>query len=302
MQRILTFHNSETESMRVDAFLVRRNLPRCSVKLLKKPQNHIYVNGKEVYVIERVYPGDTVTVEFHEKISEEDRLIPTDLPIDIVYEDEDILIVNKSADMSVHPVRTNLENTLANAVTYYYASQGQTDFVFRCLNRLDRYTSGLTLIAKNPLSAQILSEEMKNRRIHRTYLGIAEGKLSEPVGVIDAPIARETEEEIRRIVDFTRGQTAITEYEVLDYNAEADVSLLRFQLKTGRTHQIRVHMNYLGHPLIGDILYNPDNHLMERSALHAAQLQFTHPVTRQEMVIKKDMPSDMSLFFPEMHI
>ena len=301
MQRILTFQSNETESMRVDSFLLRQNLPRCSVKLLKKLQNHIYVNGKEVYVIERVNPGDTVTVEFHEEIKDEDRLIPTDLPLDIVYEDEDILIVNKSADMSVHPVRTNLENTLANAVTYYYSARGQNDFVFRCLNRLDRYTSGLTLIAKNALSAQILSEDMQNRRIHRTYLGIAEGKLSEPIGIIDAPIARETEEEIRRIVDFTRGQTAITEYEVLDYNAEANVSLLRFQLKTGRTHQIRVHMNYLGYPLIGDILYNPENHLMERSALHAAMLEFTHPITRVAMVIKKDMPSDMSFFFPKFH-
>ena len=298
MQRIVKYSADILSPMRVDAFLRQKGLPPSSIRLLKKERNHIYINDREVYVIEPVQPTDSVSLEFNEAISMDDKLIQTEIPLDIVYEDADLLIINKQSDLSVHPVRTNLENTLANAVAFYYAAQGHEDFVFRCINRLDRYTSGLCILAKNPLSAQILNEAMKRREIKRTYVAICDGLFEEKEGVVDAPIGRVSEEGIARFVDFDNGQRAITNYRVIKEDPKQNISLVEFHLLTGRTHQIRVHMQYIGHPLLGDSLYNPEDKRMQRTALHACRLEFTHPLTKETMDIKKDMPLDMSELFP----
>ena len=188
--------------------------------------------------------------------------------------------------MPIHPSINNYDNTLANALMWYYQQKGET-FVYRCINRLDRDTTGLLIVAKNMLSGGILSDMSKKREIHREYLAIAEGEVPQE-GVIDAPIARKEESVIERCVDFERGDRAVTHYWRLDYRN--GYSLVRLKLETGRTHQIRVHMKYLGHPLTGDYLYNPDYRILDHQALHSWKLAFRHPVTGAQMQFKADPP------------
>ena len=169
---------------------------------------------------------------------------------------------------------------------WYYQQKGET-FVYRCINRLDRDTTGLLIVAKNMLSGGILSDMSKKREIQREYLAIAEGEVPQE-GVIDAPIARKEESVIERCVDFEKGDRAVTHYWRLDYRN--GYSLVRLKLETGRTHQIRVHMKYIGYPLTGDYLYNPDYRILDHQALHSWKLAFRHPVTGAQMQFKADPP------------
>ncbi len=222
---------------------------------------------------------------------------PVDIPLSIIYEDEDILVLDKPPFMPVHPSQGHRDDTLANAVNYYYAQQG-TSIIYRCINRLDRDTSGLLIVAKHTLAAAGLSAQMKARQIHRTYLAIAHGHILS-AGTIDAPIARVEGSTIERCVDKERGERAVTHYRPLAYDTHYDVTLLEVKLETGRTHQIRVHLTAIGHPLAGDFLYvrpdlYPDTHLpINRQALHSHALIFHHPVTGKEMSFTSSLPQDL---------
>ena len=196
--------------------------------------------------------------------------------------------------MPIHPSINNYENTLANAVAYYYKKQGET-FIFRCINRLDRDTTGLLIIAKHALSASILSKQMKAREIRRTYLAVCKGQLPAEVGIINAPIARKADSAIERCVDFSNGESAVTHYRVRYY--QNGYSLVELHLETGRTHQIRIHMQYLGNPLPGDYLYCPDYSKISRTALHSYRLAFCHPITGKRMDFYAPLPTDMAAFF-----
>ena len=241
-----------------------------------------------MHMNEMLSSGDRVSVVLIETISE--KVIPTKLPIDIVYEDEDILVVNKSAGMPSHPSRGVAETTLGNAVAYYYLEKGE-EGIYRCVNRLDKNTSGLTIIAKNALSGAIMYEQVKSRKVERIYTAIVEGKIVPKSGRIDKPICRAEEGSVLRCVDEINGQRAVTNYEVI---AEGEgISVVRLHLETGRTHQIRVHMAYIGHPLLGDHLYNPANHDIGRHALHAGAITFTHPITGEKMHFETELPEDM---------
>lgn len=218
------------------------------------------------------------------------------------------MVIDKPADMPVHPSIGNYENTLANAAAWYFHRQ-DIPFVFRCINRLDRDTTGLLILAKHMLSGAILSDQMKKRAIHRTYLAITEGK-TDPAGTIDSPIGRTDQSLILRQVDHENGDSACTHYlqkcwhpktfypETLPVPQDG-LSLVQLQLETGRTHQIRVHMTSIGHPLIGDTLYNPETALMNRQALHSYRLAFTHPVTGVSLEFTSPLPEDMVEFFPD---
>lgn len=196
--------------------------------------------------------------------------------------------------MPVHPSAGNYENTLANGIAWYFAEKGE-DFVYRCINRLDRDTTGALILAKNPLSAAILSVQMKKRQIRRTYLALVDGLLPD-AGTINAPIARMEGSVITREVNFETGESAITHYERLA--AGKEYSLAELHLETGRTHQIRVHMKYIGHPLPGDYLYNPDYRRINRQPLHSYQLEFTHPITGKVMLFIAPLPIDfISAFY-----
>ena len=197
--------------------------------------------------------------------------------------------------MPVHPSLNHYDHTLANAVCGYYNDQ-EIAYTFRCVNRLDRDTTGLTLIAKHMLSSAILSTAAARREISREYIAIASGKTPES-GTIDAPIGRVAGSTIERQIDFENGERAITHYRRLAYHD--GLSLLSLHLETGRTHQIRVHLKSIGHPLIGDFLYNPTDTTIKRQALHSYRLTFSHPITGESFVLTAPLPDDMHCLFPD---
>ena len=307
MNRTLNYQiTDKNDQISIRDFLQKKGYSRHIRTWIKQHPDSLVLNGTPVLSYVELHPGDLLTVSLKEEESSE-KILPTPMPLHIVYEDEDILIINKEADTPVHPSIGNYENTLANGVAWYYASQNKS-FVFRCINRLDRDTTGLLILAKNMLSGALLSQQMKRREIHRTYLSIVEGKVPAE-GIISAPIARACDSLIERRVDWENGDHAVTHYKCLstlshipeDLTSEfppQGISLVQLQLETGRTHQIRVHMSHLGHPLVGDTLYNPSTRLMKRQALHSYSLEFVHPVTGKEMYFTAPLPPDMSLFFP----
>ncbi len=268
----------EDAGKKVGDFLKQKGYSHSLMVLLKKTENGIRLNGIWTYVSQTLREGDLLEVTIRDE-EESQNIVPREYPLDIVYEDQDFLVINKPADMPVHPSINNFENTLANALAFYYQKKGEK-FVFRCINRLDRDTTGLLIVAKHPLSGAIFSEMVKNRAIHREYLAIATGCVPEE-GTIVAPIARKEESVIERCVDPLHGERAVTHYKRIAY--KDGYSLVSLKLETGRTHQIRVHMKYIGHPLTGDFLYNPDYSICDHQALHSYRLIFSHPITGEKM-------------------
>lgn len=275
-------------------YLRKKGCSRQILIQLKKTPEGITVNGQWAYVGTQLHPGDCVKILLRETQASP-HIIPIPMDLNILYEDQDILVVDKPADTPVHPSIHNYENTLANGMAWYFHEKGEV-FVFRCINRLDRDTTGLLLLVKNSLSASLLSAQMKERQIRRTYLAAVSGIPQPPKGIIEAPIARKPGSAIERQVDFAAGERAVTHYQVIA--SQGDLSLVRLHLETGRTHQIRVHMKYLGTPLIGDYLYHPDYSHIKRVALHSYSLEFRHPITGEELYFSTALPRDMSSLFP----
>ena len=272
----------------IEKYLKLKNYSHGCIVYLKKTEEGIQKNGVWAYTKEKLSAGDILETVFIEEDSSE-TIVAVEMPLDILYEDEDILVVNKPSDTPIHPSQGNYDNSLANGVKYYYEQQG-INFVFRCINRLDRDTTGLVVIAKNMLSGAALNRAMVNREIHRTYLAVVKGKLPEN-GTIDFPIARKDGSTVERCVDFETGEHAVTHFECLEQNEK--YSLAKIWLETGRTHQIRVHMNYIGHPLPGDFLYHNDRTEIGRQALHSWKLEFHHPVSGELMQFETPLPEDM---------
>lgn len=296
MKRELTYEITQLHNGKsILQFLKDMGYSHAVIVQLKKTSEGIQKNGVWAYVNDKLTAGDILYVHWEEE-SLSENIVPVDLPFPIIYEDEDIIVVNKPADMPIHPSMNNYDNTLANAAMYYFQQKG-IPFTYRCINRLDRDTSGLTILAKNMLSAGILAKHSGLRDIKREYMAIVSGNVPES-GMIDAPIARLDGSTIERCVDFENGEHAVTHYRKLAYDQEKDLSLIRLKLETGRTHQIRVHMKYIGFPLIGDFLYNPDFRFIHRQALHSAALTFVHPVTHEEMHFESEISKDMKNIFP----
>ena len=243
-----------------------------------KRQGGILLDGKNVTVRERVKVGQTLELVILEESASE-NVVPVDLPLNIIYEDEDILAVSKPKDMPVHPCAYNYDNTLGNAVMHYYKGE---NFVFRPITRLDRDTTGIVLVAKNKLAATVMSEDMKDGRIKKSYLALLSVCPENDKGVINAPIARCPDSVIKRMVDES-GKEAVTEYEIKEKRADnSAVAVVR--PITGRTHQIRVHMAHIGCPLKYDYLYGKEID-GKTLFLHCAAVTFSHPITREEMTI-----------------
>lgn len=272
------------------SFLQARHYSHGIIADLKKYEDGILVNDAHVNVRHILQAGENLSIHIYENPCKEPIVI-CNSPLSIVFEDEDILVVNKPANMPIHPSQKHYEDTLANLVVAYYQTQ-QSPFIFRCINRLDRDTTGLTIIAKNPLSAASLSDQMLKRQIKREYLAIVSGAPSPTNGTIDAPIARCEGSVITREVNFEGGEKAITHYKTIA-GCKYNYSLISLSLDTGRTHQIRVHMKYLGYPLIGDSLYETDLSHIKRQALHSAKLTFLHPITGKPLFFSAPLPADM---------
>lgn len=278
----------------VDQFLLSNGYSAALIRRLRHTEQSILKNGSPVYTTYRPDEGDSLTVTLPEEHGSE-NIVPVPMDLDIRYEDRDLLVVNKAAGVPIHPSQGNHDNTLANGIAWYLGEKGEAA-TYRAINRLDRDTTGLLILARHALSACMLSEMVRTHAIRRCYLAAASG-LVPPEGVIDAPIARTCDSTIERCVDFERGDSARTHYRTLCYNRDTDCSLVELRLETGRTHQIRVHMKHIGHPLPGDFLYNPDYRLIGRQALHSWQLDFIHPIKKEPLHFEAPLPEDMRRLF-----
>ena len=289
MNRIFHYQITENEQgTTVLDFLRKKGFSRHILSSMKADKEALTRNGQRIGGREQLLAGDHFRVRLLETV-DSDGIVPVSMPLSILYEDEDILVINKPADMPVHPSIGNYTNTLANGVAAYLDAKDEHS-PFRCINRLDRDTSGALILAKNAFSAAVLSTQMRNRQIRRTYLAVVEG-ITPPNGTIFAPISRVDDSVIERHVDFLRGEPAVTHYERLEVKNEH--SLLEIHLETGRTHQIRVHMASIGHPIIGDPVYGLKKDRFSDiggQCLHAAELTLTHPKTGERMTFSAALP------------
>ncbi len=290
MDRTLNYRiTKEDEGCRIEHFLRNRGYSQQNISTIKRMPKSVLVNGEHYYMNQRLTEGDHLSIVISETTCSE-KIPPVNIPLNIVYEDEDIIVINKPAGMPIHPSLNNYTNSMANALAWYYQAQNKP-FIFRCSNRLDRDTSGLTVVAKHLVSGNILSTMVAERKFHREYLAVVRGSVTPPSGTINAPIGRTGDSIIERMIDHENGEVAITHYHVIkESNGH---SLVGLKLETGRTHQIRVHMKHLGFPLVGDYLYNPDMEYINRQALHSHKIVFHHPITREKMEFIAPLPDDM---------
>lgn len=300
MIREFTYHITEQDIQKapsgalltIQGFLKSLGYSHSVIVSLKRTPQGIVKNGVWARTGDVLHASGTLQIRIEETLSSA-NIVPIPLPFPVVYEDADLLVINKPSGMPIHPSQGNYDNTLANAAAYYY-QQKKEPFIYRCINRLDRDTTGLLILAKHSYSASLLSQMVANRDIHREYLAVVKGK-TELSGVVEAPIGRKEGSTIERQVDFEHGDYARTIYRRL--YCEGGYSLLSLSLDTGRTHQIRVHMNYIGHPLPGDFLYCPDYTKIRRQALHSYRLSFLHPITKEALSFTAPLPDDMRAFF-----
>lgn len=260
-----------------------------SSRLLRfiKKEGSILVSGKKAW-LDGVFPQDGI-MEVRmpqEKVDAE----PENKPLDILYEDLDVLVVNKEPHMVTHPTKGHPDNNLANRVAHYFL-ENRICAKIRFVNRLDRDTTGIVVIAKSKFAHQHIQNQMQADLVKKVYYALVEGQ-AEHEGVVDLPIGRPSEESIQRSI-MEDGKASVTHYETLYSDERA--SLLRLRLETGRTHQIRVHMKAVGHPLIGDELYNPDSESygMDRQALHGGEIHFIQPRNGTQISVKAPLPKDM---------
>ena len=273
-----------------------------SVKLKKNKQ--IFLNGVSMYVDAPIQKGDVITfvIDFHEDNS---NVVPTKMALDVLYEDDAMLILNKPAGIPVHPSVLHFENSLSNGVRYYFDSISLHRKI-RPVNRLDRNTSGIVIFAKNEYVHSVLSKQIQSNVFKKEYVAICNGIFDVKEGTINAPIARKADSIIERCVDES-GDAAITHYKVIrEFRASENqphfasnqagfLTELLINLETGRTHQIRVHMAYVGHPILGDSLYGTESNLINRQALHAYKIEFLHPLTKEKLSIMAPVPNDMRM-------
>lgn len=287
----------DKQGERVDSYITEYmsdigNISRSYVQKLIK-DGLITLSGKSVKANDKVKTGNVYRVEYKEP--EEINAVPENIPVDIVYEDSDIVVVNKSRGMVVHPAAGNYSGTLVNALLYHCKDLSDIGGAIRpgIVHRLDKDTTGLMVVAKNNNSHLFLTNEIKERKVTRMYTALVEGVIQENNGVIDAPIGRHKVDRKKMSVDVKNGKFAKTHYSVLQrYNG---FTLVECKLETGRTHQIRVHFSYIGYPVVGDPVYGiRNNRGMEGQALHAHKLILTHPTTKEVMTFTSNLPEDFN--------
>lgn len=221
------------------------------------------------------------------------NIASTKMKLDIIYEDNYLLVLNKPAGIPVHPSALHFEDTLSNGVKYYFDVM-EIHKKIRIVNRLDKDTSGIVIFAKNEYIQEMLSLQMRDNCFKKEYIGILSGKLDSQEGTISAPIARKRDSIIERCINEA-GQASITHYYVI--RVFNNMSLVHFILETGRTHQIRVHSQYIGHPIVGDTLYGTSSPIISRQALHSYKVKFVHPITKKKIELTSDIPKDISVIY-----
>lgn len=269
-------------SRKVLDFLKHLGFSHRLITKLKQSPDGILLNGEHIRTIDLMKSGDVLEINLPED-KKESISIPVEMPLDIVYEDDDILVLNKPPMLAVHESHNHLGDTLSNAVAFHLKKEGKPS-VFRAVGRLDKGTSGLMVCALNRYAASRLSG-----KIHKEYLAIATG-VFEGEGTVDAPIFRPDPILTLRTVD-ERGERAVTHWKAV--KSDGENTLLRIHLETGRTHQIRVHFASLGAPLVGDTMYGKPDERICHQALHCCRCKFTHPVSGRELEFFRDMPDDM---------
>lgn len=253
-----------------------------------KKANKIYLNDLPTYTKKSVTVGDKVSVliDFEEDNS---NIVASNIPLDIIYEDDYLLVINKPANIAIHPSILHFDNSLSNGVKFYFDKLGLKKKI-RIVNRLDRNTSGIVVFAKNEYIQECLIKQMKTKELKKEYLAIAKGILESKSDTLNFPIARKEGSIIERTVS-SDGDSAITHYDVVkEFN---NLSLVHIVLETGRTHQIRVHFSHIGHPILGDTLYGSPSELINRQALHSYKLTFIHPVTKKVLSLEAPLPNDI---------
>lgn len=274
---------------RFDSILKRRGLSTSAIRRAKRRPHGLLLDGEDIYTSYPVKPGQVAAILCDDKVGSD--ITPVDRPVDIRYEDADLLVVDKPAGLAVHPCAGSWDDSLgARLVAYYQKIDLQADF--HPVHRLDKGTSGLMVVAKHPAAQHAFTAALHSGSFYREYLAVCLGAPRPPQGVVDAPLGRTEESYIKQCVR-PDGKPARTHYQIVATGER--FSLLRLILETGRTHQIRVHMAHLGHPLAGDFLYGEeDPALIARPALHSAALRLTQPFTGKELRFESPLPQDMA--------
>ena len=283
---IISYINEDENLTLKEVLLDKLNFSVRSFSKMKRYKT-VKVNNKYIKPSEKVKKGDLIKVKIEEDMAD---FKPQNLNLPVLYDDFDIIMVNKPPFMVVHPTKSHYENTIANGVTHYIMEKNEKVKI-RFVNRLDMNTSGLVIVAKNPYAQFVLSSDMKEDKVEKMYIAIVKGVVKEDFGTINEPIYRPTDDSVKRIV-HKDGQPSVTHFEVVERLKDATV--LKLKLETGRTHQIRVHLNHIGHGIIGDELYgHVDESLINRQALHAFSLKFKQPRTKEDLEFKAALPKDM---------
>ena len=286
------------KSERIDKYLSSKlddNFSRAKIQKLID-EELILVNDKVIKSSYKVSNGDVILITDKE---EDMSVKPEKMDIDIVYEDDDVMVINKKSGVVVHPAPGNYSGTLVNGLMYLSKDLSHVNGEFRpgIVHRIDKDTSGLLIVAKNDKAHRILAEELKEKKIKRKYIALVSGVINHDVGEIDAPIGRDPSDRKKMCVTSTNSKDAITHFRVLERYKNA--SLIECILETGRTHQIRVHMKYINHPVINDPVYGKNNHGEFGQLLHAKEITFTHPTTKEIMTFSCEVPEEFNKILEE---
>ena len=278
--------NCNRNDLNLEEFLYTKDISgRLFRKLYKSKQ--IYTNGIFVRKSLKLRPGDIVSLYMED---ENESINPEPIDLDIVFEDNDLLILNKPPNIVVHPTKSHQTNTLSNGIANYFLKNNINKKI-RFVNRLDMDTTGILIVAKNSFAHQQMAIQFEDNTVIKRYLTVVSGYVKSNEDIINEPIGREDENSIKKVVSPS-GQKALTKYNVIELYKNA--TLLEVQIFTGRSHQIRVHLEHIGHPIIGDVLYNEESPLIKRQALHSNYLKALHPRTKEEIEFYAPLPNDIS--------
>lgn len=293
MKQKLLITNSNYIGLRLDKVLVLELKDRSREFIMRLiDEGEVLVNDKKVKNSYRVKENDEITINIPEAKNLD--ATPQDIPLDIVYEDDDIIVINKPRDLVVHPSNGHEDGTLVNALLAHCTNLSGINGVKRpgIVHRIDKDTTGLLVVAKNDYAHEFLAKQLEDHTLHREYIALVKGVIKEEDGKIIAPIGRDKYNRQKMAVDVKNGKPAVTHFHVLKrFN---QYTLISCVLETGRTHQIRVHMNYIGYPIEGDLVYGPKSHLLfdKGQLLHAEKLILIHPKTKKKMMFSAPLPKD----------